>query len=275
MAALYPYLTVHMKSVGLTLTESGVIYALLPIVSCIGPPIGGALADRIGNYKLILIVVNLLSIVFHLLILFAVPSALPTVTTTESQISVLNVSFSCTTNRPVIFLEQTFSNQTCGVRNIRWPDAFKKELRFLDCATDCSTEPGFMPEVCFGHHTNCSYYSDMSNRSLTDVGLSRVNNSWTMKNFTTDDGEHMTKIGCMARLTRSSGDCSVTCVLLTDFLETCETSQPPANRVITFALYTTFRLLATLFVFTLIPLLDAAAYQMSEEHDGMYEKAYI
>ena len=40
-AVLLPYITLHMRQVGITIEEVGIIYAVLPFASCLGPPTAG------------------------------------------------------------------------------------------------------------------------------------------------------------------------------------------------------------------------------------------
>ena len=40
-AVLLPYITLHMLQIGITIEEVGIIYAVLPFASCLGPPIAG------------------------------------------------------------------------------------------------------------------------------------------------------------------------------------------------------------------------------------------
>ena len=40
-AVLLPYITLHMIQVGITIEEVGIIYAILPFASCLGPPLAG------------------------------------------------------------------------------------------------------------------------------------------------------------------------------------------------------------------------------------------
>merc|ERR1712168_1549128 len=49
---LYPYLAVHMQSLGFGADEAAVMFAIIPFVSIIGPPVAGAIADKLGNFKL-------------------------------------------------------------------------------------------------------------------------------------------------------------------------------------------------------------------------------
>ena len=40
-ACILPYLTVHMRQIGITVEETAIIYAVLPIVGFLGPPTAG------------------------------------------------------------------------------------------------------------------------------------------------------------------------------------------------------------------------------------------
>ena len=40
-AVLLPYITLHMLQIGITIEEVGIIYAVLPFASCLGPPTAG------------------------------------------------------------------------------------------------------------------------------------------------------------------------------------------------------------------------------------------
>ncbi|OQV12154.1 hypothetical protein BV898_13571 [Hypsibius exemplaris] len=73
IAALLPYMTIHMKDLGISASETSLILTVLPFVSAIGPPIGGALADKIGNYRIVFATATVLSCGLHLFLFFAVP----------------------------------------------------------------------------------------------------------------------------------------------------------------------------------------------------------
>lgn len=67
-------MAIHMKSLGITVAEAALILTILPFVSAIGPPLGGAIADKVGNYKLVFILATLVSVVLHLLLYFITPA---------------------------------------------------------------------------------------------------------------------------------------------------------------------------------------------------------
>ncbi|GBP83972.1 hypothetical protein EVAR_46602_1 [Eumeta japonica] len=48
---LYPYLTIHMRELGIDVEETAVMSAVTPVVSIVMPPLAGMLADKIGNFR--------------------------------------------------------------------------------------------------------------------------------------------------------------------------------------------------------------------------------
>lgn len=73
-ACLLPYMTLHMKQLGLTMVEMTAVYAILPIIQLLGTPIAGFIADRTGNYKSVLLLTLSTCIVTTLLIQYVVPA---------------------------------------------------------------------------------------------------------------------------------------------------------------------------------------------------------
>lgn len=54
MTVLYPYLNLHMKSLGITIQETAVINTVIPVLFIFTPPLAGLLADKIGNFRVLL-----------------------------------------------------------------------------------------------------------------------------------------------------------------------------------------------------------------------------
>ena len=69
---ILPYLTIHMKDIGISIEHIALIYAILPFNSLVSSPLVGFLADKLGNYTRVLIVTLLGDAVFYSLLL-AVP----------------------------------------------------------------------------------------------------------------------------------------------------------------------------------------------------------
>ncbi|KAJ0182447.1 hypothetical protein K1T71_001816 [Dendrolimus kikuchii] len=76
---LYPYLTIHMRELGINVEETAIMSAVTPVVSIVMPPLAGMLADKIGNFRLLLALSSVLGGVSALLLL-AVPVGRITVT---------------------------------------------------------------------------------------------------------------------------------------------------------------------------------------------------
>lgn len=55
---LYPYLTIHMRELGISVEETAIMSALTPCVAILMPPVAGIVADRIGNFKVNLIALS-------------------------------------------------------------------------------------------------------------------------------------------------------------------------------------------------------------------------
>lgn len=73
-ACLLPYMTLHMKQLGLTMVEMTAVYAILPVIQLLGTPIAGFMADKTGNYKSVLMLALSTCIVTTLLIQYIVPA---------------------------------------------------------------------------------------------------------------------------------------------------------------------------------------------------------
>ena len=73
MTVLYPYLNLHMKSLGLNVQETAVINAVIPVLFIFTPPLAGFLADRLGNFRVLLSILTALGGLMALLLL-VIPS---------------------------------------------------------------------------------------------------------------------------------------------------------------------------------------------------------
>ncbi|CAK1540106.1 unnamed protein product [Leptosia nina] len=51
---LYPYLTIHMRELGINVEETAVMSSLTPLFLIMIPPLAGLFADKIGNFRLLL-----------------------------------------------------------------------------------------------------------------------------------------------------------------------------------------------------------------------------
>ena len=67
--AIMPYLTIHMKDIGINDVDIALMYAILPFCVFIAPPIVGFFADKLGNYTRALLVSIVGCAIFHTLLL--------------------------------------------------------------------------------------------------------------------------------------------------------------------------------------------------------------
>ena len=91
--AIMPYLTIHMKDIGINDVDIALMYAILPFCVFIAPPVVGFFADKLGNYIRVLLMSIIGCAFFHSLLL-AVPTNLrhvdypeTTMTMTETDVS--------------------------------------------------------------------------------------------------------------------------------------------------------------------------------------------
>ena len=59
--ALYPFLTLHMISLGISVSEIGIQFALTPIATLIATPLVGIIADKMGDFKKVLAITLIMS----------------------------------------------------------------------------------------------------------------------------------------------------------------------------------------------------------------------
>lgn len=72
LGAMYSYLSIQARSLGLTASQIGLILSILPIAVLLGPPIFSPLADKLQKHKIFMIIFMLLAAGFHVA-LIAVP----------------------------------------------------------------------------------------------------------------------------------------------------------------------------------------------------------
>ena len=77
--AILPYLTIHMKDLGISDIDVALIYSILPFAVFTGPPIVGFFADKLGDYTKVNMIFIVLCGLFHSLLLL-VPKTVTTTT---------------------------------------------------------------------------------------------------------------------------------------------------------------------------------------------------
>merc|ERR1711884_539899 len=80
LVVLYPYLVIHMRSLGLSVEEVALVNGVIPVADIVGPPLAGFVADRIGNFRVFMSVLTGVSGLASLLLMLIPPK-------TDSRIS--------------------------------------------------------------------------------------------------------------------------------------------------------------------------------------------
>merc|ERR1719483_895846 len=75
LVVLYPYLVIHMRSLGLSVEEVAVVNCVIPVADIIGPPLAGFVADKIGNFRLFMSGLTAISGAASLLLLLIPPKS--------------------------------------------------------------------------------------------------------------------------------------------------------------------------------------------------------
>ncbi|GAU92429.1 hypothetical protein RvY_04511 [Ramazzottius varieornatus] len=275
--ALYPFMTIHMKSLGLTLTEIALIYAVMPFVSFVGPPIGGWLADRIGNYKAVFMTFLAFTAVSHVLLMFVPPIAMAN-TIVDLPLPEFTLTYHCS-NSSSYFSHKEYQpispNSSASIISLpkhalsTGNESPKVLLQFMRCATTCPD----IPVLCLYPVDNlspadCSIYSDFEGRYLTNGSITiNAGGETTWSNFHAEKGQPVSSVACSAA---TSADCAVTCSAqpFEHELVLRQYKIVPGDRTLTLTMYIVIRYLAAIGMQTVFPMMDALAYQMSKEHKG-------
>ncbi|KAL0268916.1 UNVERIFIED_CONTAM: hypothetical protein PYX00_010697 [Menopon gallinae] len=74
IAVLYPYLTLHMRELGISIEETAIMSAMIPVIGIIMPPLAGMVADKIGNFKIMLSILSTVGGLTAVLLLVVPPA---------------------------------------------------------------------------------------------------------------------------------------------------------------------------------------------------------
>ncbi len=117
--ALLPYLTIHMKDIGIKTEHIAIMYAALPFTIFLAPPTVGFLADKMGSYTRALIVTIIGSGIFHTVLLFLPPVS-------EVSASPLRMNFTMISD----------------VVNLEWNECAVLDEVIFPASENCPSDPG-------------------------------------------------------------------------------------------------------------------------------------
>lgn len=288
-ACLLPYLTVHMRQIGITVEETAIIYAVLPIVGFLGPPTAGFFADRLGRYQPVLIAALIGVGVFHTALL-----AIPQVSIEEIPI---NVEFLCSHQGTSVKADRCSPKKVCP-NNLTSPEM---NLGLGQCFTSCLASKSHLnqsliSEICLqGNSLTCDHF-DQSNISITVSDIVLVSSSssgceYQIQNFNWNN-KTFTNMTCPLY----NVDCHMKCSLhftlaslafMPAFPPASSVILPKAenelgefpmcekyigNHMLTFSTYFLLRIIGGVFLSTAFTLMDATCFAMIKTNNGEYGK---
>ncbi|XP_022246583.1 uncharacterized protein LOC106463396 [Limulus polyphemus] len=137
-ATLYPYFTVHLKSLGMSIRETAIIFAVQPLVALFVAPLIGVLADRIGNFK----------ILFCFFLTFSAGTCLGLYFTPPVEINFqnINLELSCHSGSNIPNTVNLNMSNSCVLRNHSYMEELTVQLSFCQNICDGTKSDS---ELCF------------------------------------------------------------------------------------------------------------------------------
>lgn len=283
--AITPYLTIHMKDIGISDVDIALMYAILPFCVFIAPPIVGFFADKLGNYTRVLLANIILCAAFHTLLL-AVPSADHHVNYPDSDLKIVG--------KDVHLSWKLCENDGSGCTRIRNPEKNDQDpipifFEILDCNLTCPDYPQLDEEIRKSNYLGTPLtYEDIICRQFgvkhckvwpgqRKAHFKRINTNVSGNpscgkahiDFYTDSDPCEIDSIFEEEMLGLLPNCSAYCKVRTNLIRACG-EEDHGNRLITNAIYFIFRMLATMSLASCFILLDAQTIQMCtvEEKQG-------
>ncbi|GAU94260.1 hypothetical protein RvY_06069 [Ramazzottius varieornatus] len=294
MSALYPFFSLHMRSIGISITETAIISFLLPIISCLVVPLVGSCADRGARYKWCIAGLTIFHVTCHLLLLL-IPPIKHIEVRSPVNIPTIDISFPCHTRHNAIFAIPNHTSMACDGRNLTVTPEAMNEMQIEVCWTDCPVQHvAHEPSVCWfnasAHGHYCTKWTEMERQVFKDLVLAPVyatKNSnktigWETAEFKNDEGSLLRSAHCFQDYDRrirpdhvqrddtGSGRlrCSVFCRAQTSFAMMCRQTYREGNRWMTLLLYFLLRLSGLVGLLSVLVMMDNVTLQMVQERPG-------
>jgi len=278
--AIMPYLTIHMKDIGINDVDIALMYAILPFCVFIAPPIVGFFADKLGNYMRALLVSIVGCAIFHTLLL-AVPTNLSHVDYPHTTLTMDNTTVSlkwapceekaCTKIRNPEVKEKDplpifFEMNNCNLNCPALKDLMNAQA-YLGVAV--TYESMICGQMGVKH---CKAWPGQKKLELVRVNTDVSRNDKCGEaqiSFFTDSDPCVTNDLSDETILGIKPDCALACDVRTNLVERCGDSNS-GNRLITNGVYFIFRMMATMCLASCFILLDAQTIQMCsvEEKHG-------
>jgi len=266
-----PYLTIHMKDIGISDIDIALIYTVLPFTVFIAPPLVGFLADRLGNYTRVLLANIVVCGIFH--------SSLLLVPETISKPTYPATSAVFTSNR--LELQWSACSETNNLSCSLATSPKRLSLQLSNCSLTC---PGSSLDQNIGVEANlCSLLPGVSckpnpvRQIVTFQGLIAKEGPAANKSCGSASIELLTRGDpCQAsdnqlkQVTLGEG-CRAECSATTNLVQQCGWFDN-GNRVLTNTVYFILRTIATMALACCFIMLDAQTIQMCKMEEAAGKK---
>ncbi|KAL7638051.1 UNVERIFIED_CONTAM: hypothetical protein RMT77_011676 [Armadillidium vulgare] len=279
LSTLFPFLTIHARSLGITGSELGIIYAVLPITGLFGSSCSGLIADKLGNFR-VFVSFSIALAGLTALLFIAVPQG-----RIEKTLPVeLPVMVDCSTNS-----SGTVQPQLSCTLDDKYSDNF---INITKCSVNCKDSN---VNYCTVHNNIqgwCSGIADCEIINYTNVCSNQINNK-VIGNGSADNETHyifnnfsmpisidkskksitITELFCPDRNTRAGEEiskCHMKCEALALSKDICKNEKylQKLNPVVTVISYIVVRLSNGLFVASSFTLFESAVLTIVTEHNG-------
>jgi len=293
--AVMPYLTIHMKDIGINDVDIALMYAILPFCVFIAPPLVGFFADKVGNYIRVMLMSIVGCALFHTLLLAVptmtrhvdYPSTNMTMTAGDVQLNWDRCPDStCTTIQNPLEKDKDpvpiyFEMNNCTLDCPMLRDLIMKNSYMGQAVTYETMACGQIAQFV-GTTKHCKPWPYQKKMEFIRVNTDVEGNTKCGEaniNFYTDSDPCVTNDLADETMLQIKADCTLQCEVRTNLLKRCGDTNH-GNRLITNGVYFIFRMLATMSLASCFILLDAQTIQMCtvEEkrgHTGSYGRQIL
>ncbi|XP_043220674.1 uncharacterized protein LOC122381041 [Amphibalanus amphitrite] len=168
VSCVLPFVALHMSTLGLSAAELGWLQTVLPLAGCAGPLLGGALADRLGSYRPLLVGALLLCAAAYPCLML-VPAVQPP-PPADAELEAL--TFLCTDQGGLLAAARC--QQPC-----RLGDPRPRQYYLERCAFTCRPGvplPSGLPHLCLtsGENTVCELVADVGDGLVVNGSVPRL-----------------------------------------------------------------------------------------------------
>jgi len=250
--AILPYLTIHMKDIGISDLDIALIYTILPFCVFIAPPIVGFFGDKMGNFKRVLQLSVLMTGLFHTLLL-AVPKNTVHKVFPDTSVNLVG-------NNVLLSWQPCLPDNATSLPEITQKK--KVDIKLFDCSTVCQDVCTILTPYCTEKNSTYNLKTMVANTTQISQGSSEMSLA-----FHPDPCTGQT----LPQMYSLPSGCSMECKAQTNLIGYCDYIIGE-NRLTTNSVYFVLRMLATMALACVFIMLDAQTIQMCKIEEELGNK---